>query len=169
MDEETQQIHLYQCLLHSSSVVFDQQRATLARYRKALTRLQAPKFFSDMIESIIGAVYLDSRGNMDVVRQVLRKLGIMQQLERNLKDDVDVLHPLTRVHIWAARQQKELTSVFEEERGHVTCTITVEGREPVKATAEKRGRASQEEARFAAAEKAIQLWDVRANDGIKDA
>ncbi|KAG2030530.1 hypothetical protein BDR03DRAFT_1034923 [Suillus americanus] len=187
MDEETQQIHLYQCLLHSSPIVFDQQRATLARYRKvkdeieeallrgptfpwaALTRLQAPKFFSDMIESIIGAVYLDSRGNMDVVRQVLRKLGIMQQLERNLKDDVDVLHPLTRVHIWAARQQKELTSVFKEERGHVTCTITVEGREPVQATAEKRGRASQEEARFAAAEKAIQLWDVRANDGIKDA
>lgn len=186
MDEETQEICLYQCLLHSSPVVFDQQRATLARYRKvkdeieeallrgptfpwaALTRLQAPKFFSDMIESIIGAVYLDSRGNMDVVRQVLRKIGIMQQLERNLKDDVDVLHPLTRVHIWAARQQKELTSEFEEERGHVTCTITVEGREPVQATAEKRGRASQEEARFAAAEKAIQLWDIRANDGIKD-
>ncbi|KAG2047355.1 hypothetical protein BDR06DRAFT_95351 [Suillus hirtellus] len=187
MDEETQEISLYQSLLHSSSVVFDQQRATLARYRKmkdeieeallhgptfpwaALTRLQAPKFFSDMIESIIGAVYLDSRGNMDVVRQVLRKLGIMQQLERNLRDDVDVLHPLTRVYIWAARQQKELTSVFDEERGHVTCTITVEGRESVKATAEKRGRASQEEARFAAAEKAIQLWDIRANDGIKDA
>lgn len=185
MDEETQEICLYQCLLHSSPIVFDQQRATLARYRKvkdeieeallrgptfpwaALTRLQAPKFFSDMIESIIGAVYLDSRGNMDVVRQVLRKLGIMQQLERNLKDDVDVLHPLTRVHIWAARQQKELTSEFEEERGHVTCTIAVEGREPVQATAEKRGRASQEEARFAAAEKAIQLWDIRANDGIK--
>ncbi|KAG0708464.1 hypothetical protein DFH29DRAFT_892712 [Suillus ampliporus] len=187
MDEETQRISLYQCLLHSSPVVFDQQRGTLARYRKvkdeieeallhgttfpwaALTRLQAPKFFSDMIESIIGAVYLDSRGNLDVVRQVLRTLGIMQQLERILKDDVDVVHPLTRLNIWASREHKELTSSFEEERGHVTCTITVEGREPVQATAEKRGRASQEEARFAAAEKAIQLWNVRATDGIKDA
>ncbi|KAG1732456.1 uncharacterized protein EDB91DRAFT_1152051 [Suillus paluster] len=187
MDEETQRIFLYQCLLHSSPVVFDQQRGTLARYRKvkdeideallhgttfpwaALTRLQAPKFFSDMIESIIGAVYLDSRGDLDAVRQVLRSLGIMQQLERILKDEVDVVHPLTRLNIWAAREHKELTSVFEEERGHVTCTITMEGRDPVQATAEKRGRASQEEARFAAAEKAIQLWDVRATDGIKDA
>ncbi|OAX41416.1 P-loop containing nucleoside triphosphate hydrolase protein [Rhizopogon vinicolor AM-OR11-026] len=183
MDEETQRISLYQCLLHSSPVVFDQQRATLTRYRKvkdeieealhhgttfpwaALTRLQAPKFFSDMIESLLGAVYLDSHGDLDAVRQVLRNLGIMQQLERILKDEVDVLHPITRLHIWAARAQKKVESEFKEEKAHVTCTITVEGREPVQATAEKRSRASREEARFAAAEKAIKLWDVKTTDG----
>ncbi|KAG1732444.1 uncharacterized protein EDB91DRAFT_674912 [Suillus paluster] len=187
MDEETQRISLYQYLLYSDPAILDQQRGTLARYRKvkdeideallhgttfpwaALTRLQAPKFFSDMIESIIGAVYLDSHGNLDVVREILRNLGIMQHLERILKDEVDVLHPLSRLNVWASREYKKLTSAFEEERGHVTCTIAIEGREPVQATAEKRGRASKEEARFAAAEKAVQLWNVPATDGIKDA
>lgn len=183
MDEETQWISLYQCLLHSSPIVLDQQRATLARYKKvkdeieealrhgttfpwaALTRLQAPKFFSDMIESIVGAVYLDSHGDLDAVRQVLRNLGIMQHLERILKDEVDVVHPITRLHIWAARAQEKIEFDFEEEKAHVTCTITVKGREPVKATAEKRSRASREEARFSAAEKAIKLWDVKITDG----
>jgi len=93
----------------------------------------------------------------------------MQHLERILKDEVDVVHPITRLYGWAARQYMEVVYECEEERGHVTCTIIIEGREPVQVTAEKRGRASQEEARFAAAEKAIQLWDVRAADGIKDA
>jgi len=134
----------------------------------ALTRLQAPKFFSDMIESLIGAVYLDSHGDFDVVRQVLRNLGIMQYLERILKDDVDVLDPVSRLHIWAASEKKEIGFDFdfdvEEENPHVTCIITVEGKEPVQATAEKRSRASREEARFSAAEKAIKLWDVRTFD-----
>lgn len=185
MDEKTQRISLYQCLLHSSPVVFDQQRSTLVRYRKvkdeieealqhgttfpwaALTRLQAPKFFSDMIESIVGAVYLDSHGDLDVVRRVLHNLGIMQHLERILKDDVDVLHPITRLHNWAqvTLAQKKVEFEFEEEKAHVTCTITVEGREPVQATAEKRSRASREEAKFAAAEKAIKLWDISTTDG----
>ncbi|KAG0708450.1 hypothetical protein DFH29DRAFT_892575 [Suillus ampliporus] len=156
MDEETQWIYLYKCLQHSNQAFLDQQRETLARYRKvkdeieeallhgttfpwaALIRPQAPKFLSDMIESIIGARIL----KVDV--------------------DVDIEHPLTRLNIWASREHEELTFSFEEERGRVICTITMEGRELVQATAEKRGRASQ-------GEKAMQLWEVRATDRIKDA
>ena len=92
--KKTQLICLYQCFLHSSPVVFDQRR-TLGRYRKvkdkieevllhgttfpwaALTRLQAPKFFSDMIESFVGAVYLDSRGNLDIVRHDAKGFAIL--------------------------------------------------------------------------------------------
>ncbi|KIJ13098.1 hypothetical protein PAXINDRAFT_136464 [Paxillus involutus ATCC 200175] len=175
---KTTQIYLFQCLQHSSSVLLETQRLTFSRFEKfkdeieeflrtggifpwaALTRLQAPKVFSDMIESLIGAVYLDSEGNVDTIRQLLRSLGISTCLERLIRDNVDVLHPVSRLSVWAARQQAKIEYDYKDEKGRVICTITVEGREPVSAGALKRGHASQEEARFAAAEKAIAVWAV---------
>ncbi|KIK27403.1 hypothetical protein PISMIDRAFT_93262 [Pisolithus microcarpus 441] len=178
LQHRTNRIHLYQCLQHSSAVVLDEQRLSFRRFEKnnaeieealnvgevfpwaALTRLQPPKFLSDMIESIIGAVYLDSRGNIETVRTLLRTLGIMDCLERVVREKVDVLHPVSRLGMWASQQQKQIAYDYTEEKGNVVCTITVEGLEPVQAKAEKRGRVSQEEARFAAAEKAIAEWGV---------
>lgn len=178
MQPKTSTIHLYQCLQHSSPVILEDQKLTSHRYDKvkdkieealatgkmfpwaALTRLQAPKIFSDIIESLIGAVYLDSDGNLDTVKVLLRTLGILSHLDRIIRDGVDVLHPVSRLSVWASRQQKEITYEFTEGKGLKTCTISVEGREAVSASAEKRGHASQEEARFAAAEKAISVWEV---------
>ncbi|KAF9222860.1 P-loop containing nucleoside triphosphate hydrolase protein [Gyrodon lividus] len=174
----TTPIHLFQCLQHSSTVILEDQRLTFSRFKKmkdeieaslrtgrmfpwgALTRLQAPKLFSDMIESLIGAVYLDSEGNMDTVRELLESLGILGWLDRFVRDEVDVLHPVSRLSVWASRQQAKIEYEYKDEKGCVICTITVEGREPVSAEAEKRGHASQEEARFAAAEEAIAMWAV---------
>ncbi|KAF8843847.1 P-loop containing nucleoside triphosphate hydrolase protein [Paxillus ammoniavirescens] len=178
MTPKTTQIHLFQCLQHSSPVILEDQRLTFSRFEKikdeieeslktgkmfpwaALTRMQAPKVFSDMIESLIGAVYLDSESNMDIVRELLRSLGILTCLERFVRDEVDVLHPVSRLSVWASRQQVKIEYNYKDEKGRVVCTISVEGREPVSAGAEKRGHASQEEARFAAAEKAIDVWAV---------
>lgn len=179
MQPKTNTIRLFQCLQQSSSVILRDQELTFRRYDKlkddieqalatgrmfpwaALTRLQAPKLFSDMIESLIGAVYLDSEGNVEIVKELLRTLGVLSHLDRIIRDDVDVLHPITRLAVWAARQHKEIKYENTAEKGLKVCTITVEGREPVSASAEKRGFASQEEARFAAAEKAISMWEVR--------
>ncbi|KAG1716076.1 hypothetical protein ID866_1102 [Astraeus odoratus] len=178
VNHTTRRIHLYQCLLHGSTVVLEEQRLTYTRFEKnkaeidealssgksfpwaALTRLQAPKFLSDIIESLIGAVYLDSHGNIETICTLLRTLGILDCLERLVRDKVDVLHPVSRVGIWASRQQKEVDYEFAEEKGNIICTVRVEGRDPIQAEAEKRGNASKEEARFAAAEKAIALWGV---------
>ena len=178
MQFKTNTIRLFQLLQHSSPVILEDQKLTSHRYDKvkdeieealtigkmfpwaALTRLQAPKIFSDMIESLIGAVYLDSEGNMDTVKALLRTLGVLSHLDRIIRDDVDVLHPVSRLSVWAARQKTKITYEYTEERGLKICTINVEGREAVSASAEKRGHASQEEARFAAAEKAISVWAV---------
>ncbi|KAG8215560.1 hypothetical protein J3R82DRAFT_7403 [Butyriboletus roseoflavus] len=178
MQPKTNTIHLFQCLQHSSPVILEDQQLTFGRYGKmkdeiegafatgrmfpwaALMRLQAPKPLSDMIESLIGAVYLDSEGNTDIVRGLLWKLGVLSHLDRIIRDDVDVLHPIVRLSVWASRLQKPITYEYTEEKGLVICTINVEGREAVNASAEKRGHASQEEARFAAAEKAICMWAV---------
>ncbi|KAF8838265.1 hypothetical protein BDN67DRAFT_105768 [Paxillus ammoniavirescens] len=178
MTPKTTQIYLFQCLQHSSSVLLETQRLTFSRFEKfkdeikeslrtggifpwaALTRLQAPKVFSDMIESLVGAVYLDSEGNVDTIRQLLRSLGVLTCLERLIRDNVDVLHPVSRLSVWAARLQAEIAYDYKDEKGRVICTITVKEREPVSASALKKGHASQEEARFAAAEKAIAVWAV---------
>ncbi|KAF8428422.1 hypothetical protein L210DRAFT_3764899 [Boletus edulis BED1] len=178
MQSKINTIRLFQCLQHSSSVILEDQKLTSHRYDKvkdeieaalttgkvfpwaALTRLQAPKIFSDMIESLIGAVYLDSRGDMDTVKTLLWKLGVLTHLDRIIRDDVHVLHPVSRLSMWASRQHKEIEYAYTEGKGKVICTINVEGRDPVSAHAQKRGHASKEEARFAAAEKAISVWQV---------
>lgn len=178
MQSKTNTIRLFQCLQHSSPIILEDQKLTSYRYDKvkgeieaalttgklfpwaALTRLQAPKLFSDMIESLIGAVYLDSKGNMETVKALLWKLGVLSYLDRIIRDDVDVLHPVSRLSVWVSRRQKDIKYDYKEERGLVICSISVEGREAVSAHAQKRGHASREEARFAAAEKAISVWDV---------
>ena len=178
MQPKTRLIRLYHCLLHSSTTVLEDEKFTLARFEKynadieealsvgeffpwgLLMRLQAPKLLSDMVESLIGAVYLDSQGNMETIRTLLRTLGIQGYLERIVRDRVDVLHPVSRLGIWASRQQYEVDYKYSEGKGKVSCTVTVGDREPITVGAEKRGHASKEEARFAVAEKAIALWNV---------
>ena len=178
MQPKTRLLRAYHCLLHWNSTILEDEKFTFARFEKyntdietalatskffpwgLLLRLQAPKVLSDMIESLIGAVYLDSQGNMETVHTLLRTLGIQEYLERIVRDGVDVLHPVSRLGIWASRQQQEVEYKYSEEKGKVICTVTIGNREPVVAETEKRGHASKEEARFAVAEKAIALWGI---------
>ncbi|KAK8087023.1 RNase3 domain-containing protein [Apiospora phragmitis] len=57
-----------------------------------LARFGAPKFFSDMFESVMGAVWLDT-GDMGACRRLAERAGIMPRLQHFLRDKVDVLHP----------------------------------------------------------------------------
>lgn len=176
---ETNQIYLWKCLLHSSPKIFEDQLNTFTRFRKrraeieeslttgtifpwaSLTRLQAPKFFSDMVESIIGAIFLDSQGNIPLVRQILYNLGIMPILERVVSEDVDVLHPVSRLSLWAQKNDKTLEYTYIREKGRISCAIMVDEKEEVRVTDLWRGKVSQEEVRFAAAEQAIHAFKLR--------
>ncbi|KAL8801992.1 MAG: hypothetical protein Q9200_006748, partial [Gallowayella weberi] len=42
-----------------------------------LARLDAPKFFSDIIESLLGAIYIDSHGSLAACEGFLDRLGVM--------------------------------------------------------------------------------------------
>jgi endoribonuclease Dicer len=175
----THHVYLRQCLLHSSPRVMDDMEKTHTRYRihhadiedalnnwtifpwAELTRLQAPKFFSDIVEALLGVVYLDSEGDMSAVRGVMRNLGIMQILERIVEKDIDILHPVSRLSLWAAKHEKTLEYDYQKSEGKVTCVILVDGWEEVRCTDIYHGRASQEEVRLLAAEKAIQELRLR--------
>ena len=176
---DTNEIHLWKCLLHSSPKVFEDQLNTFTQFRKrreeieesltkgtifpwaSLTRLQAPKFFSDMIESIISAIFLDSQGNILVVRQILDNLGIMPILRRVVSEDVDVLHPVSRLSLWAQKNDKTIEYVYHREKGQVCCVIMVDDKEEVRVEDSWTGKMSQEEVKFAAAERAIHAFKLR--------
>ena len=178
--EDRQCLHLYKCLLHSNVLILDEQQATFTRWERpggrdeieaaltegcafpwsALTSLQAPKFLSDMFESLLGAVYLDSRGDLDIVRDVLRRLGHWEVLESIVNRDTDVRHPISRVYLWASKHHEKVKCSPPKIDGKVvSCSVLWEDYEIAKVEDEWRGRVSQEGVRFAAAEKAIALLE----------
>ena len=82
-------MRLANCLMHSSETIVEELRDAFARYERgrreieaeldhgttfpwvALARLKVPNVLSDIVESSIGAIYLDSGGDMDTVKGVL--------------------------------------------------------------------------------------------------
>ncbi|KAH8717036.1 dicer-like protein 2 [Phaeosphaeriaceae sp. PMI808] len=77
-----------------------------ARYPWQLFALtDPPKFLSDIVESVIGAVYVDSHGDIPTCEIFVRRLGILDCLDRILRDGVDCLHPKERLgHLAETRQ-----------------------------------------------------------------
>ncbi|KAJ7227232.1 hypothetical protein GGX14DRAFT_418753 [Mycena pura] len=189
LQTQKQPIYLWQCLMHSSVRILDDQQAAFARFCNRreeieeilqqgdafpwapLVQLQAPKFLSDMVESLTGAVFLDSRGDLDVVRGVLRKLGLLPMLERIVVADMDVLHPVSRLHMWASKRGVELDYKYTEEKGRITCVVTVDGDvvDESLVAEEYTGKVrklTRDEVRLVAADKAIKhlrLRNVNAN------
>ena len=62
-----------------------------------LSLINAPKFLSDIVESVIGAIYVDSQGDFSACQVFVRRLGILDCLEHILRDNVDCLHPKERL------------------------------------------------------------------------
>ncbi|TFL02067.1 hypothetical protein BDV98DRAFT_566611 [Pterulicium gracile] len=191
IEEEEQEVWLFQCLLHSTHQIVDAQRDVRTRYTKGraaidsvlfdesipqegkdrdtqqgapakrpalifpwsdLSRVQAPKLFSDMIESLVGAVYIDSLGNFEAVTAVLEQLGWMGVMRRIVDQSIDVQHPVSRLHIWATRVGKKIKYTYKQAEGIITCSILVDGVKKGEASGVYTGVASQNEAKFRAAE-----------------
>ncbi|KAL1792740.1 hypothetical protein ACET3X_009247 [Alternaria dauci] len=70
----------------------------------ALSLTDPPKFLSDIVESVIGALYIDSHGSISVCEDFVRRLGILPCLERILRDGVDCLHPKEHINTLAANK-----------------------------------------------------------------
>jgi len=113
-----------------------------------------------MFESLLGAVYLDSRGDLDIVRDVLRRLGHWEVLERIVNRDTDVRHPISRLYLWASKHHERVKCCPPQNNGKVvSCSVLWDGYEIAKVEDEWRGRISHECVRFAVAEEAIALLE----------
>ncbi|KAL3481424.1 dicer-like protein 2-1 [Aspergillus californicus] len=66
-----------------------------------LSKLNADKFFSDIIESTVGAIFVDAGGDLDPCLEFVNRLGLVSYLTRILDEGIDVVHPVQKAQILA--------------------------------------------------------------------
>ena len=147
--------HIWSFLRHASPAIRKAQQDCIKRYEvlKApilealehgtripwalLTRLDAPKFFSDIIESIIGAIYIDSHGSLAACEAFLEKLEVMGYLRRLLDGGVVLYHPKEELGK-LADTEKVTYEIFREDGGNgagekrLGCRVLIGEREVVR-------------------------------------
>jgi dsRNA-specific ribonuclease len=69
-----------------------------------LCTLGPEKFFSDLIESVIAAIYIDTAGSLPACERFLTALGIIPYLDRALKEDIHVMHPKEELGVLAGNE-----------------------------------------------------------------
>ncbi|EQL38291.1 hypothetical protein BDFG_00652 [Blastomyces dermatitidis ATCC 26199] len=98
-----------------------------------LSRLRAQKFFSDLIESVLGAIFIDSHGSLDACTAFLERIGLMKFLRRMLvEESMDIMHPKQRLgqEVGRMKVRYETEHVVDEEEevgglGFWTCKVFV--------------------------------------------
>ena len=177
---------IWQYLRHSSLELVVAQKRCLARFEhlrssisEALStgqsypwtlfaQFDADKFFSDIIESIIGALYIDSAGSIPVCEAFLDRLGWMSYFERVRRDNVHMLHPKEELGRLAGNEKVRYENREEGrgengvEEGGWTCRVWVGEREVCKAgqgrsCTEVETRAADEAVRILKGEKAVDV------------
>lgn len=149
--EVSHPFYLWQAMRHASPTITRDQQSCLKRYAilkdtlegllthgtyypwTALAQLEPPKFMSDMVESLLGAIYIDSHGSMSACESFLEHLGLISYLRRVITTDIALLHPKEELG-QLANQDKvkyELGREGEEGRQTLTCKVLVGDREVV--------------------------------------
>ncbi|RMJ29013.1 hypothetical protein PHISP_00093 [Aspergillus sp. HF37] len=100
-------------LLHSDSYPWE-----------LLSGMNAEKFFSDLIESIVGAIFVDSNGDLAACEAFIERIGILPYLRRILDHGIDVVHPRNR----AQRMAKTQRLIFTPEKNKLDSTIRLVSR-----------------------------------------
>ncbi|RPB23077.1 hypothetical protein L211DRAFT_850096 [Terfezia boudieri ATCC MYA-4762] len=165
--------HLFRFLRHSNFEVAKMQETAYRHYLRlredilaALQRgkdfpwtllagVNAEKFFSDMIESLLGAIFIDSHGSFDVVNAIIEKLGIYTILDRLLQDSVNPLQPIQKLGIYAAQNMNQARTKYVQnvDGGQYVCEVMINEEVIVRVA----GGVSKQEVQIRAAEMAYTL------------
>lgn len=164
---------LWRFMRHSSSEIGNQQRKVKARHAslcrdiqnaiksgthfpwRLLATLHANKFYSDIVESLLGAVWVDS-GSIHACKQVLDRMGVLEYLRRFVKDQVHVLHPIEELCILAKGEEVRYDLRVHEVDGYcdeLRCNVFVGERHII----EVAGGSIEDAVRIQAAEAAVLL------------
>lgn len=118
-----------------------------------LAKIQAKKFYSDIVKSLLGAIWVDS-GSLDACRQVLARMGVFKLMHRLVRDRVHALHPREELSILAGDKKVEYSvQKADGAGGEWTCSISVERSQIIEVT----NGVSSDEARTRAAQGAVTL------------
>lgn len=146
----SRRFYLWQSMRHASPPIRLAQQDCLARYEvihttisgslahgqhypwTALARLEPPKFFSDIVESILGAIYIDTHGSLSDCKIFLERLGLMAYLRRVLDHEIAVLHPKEELGQLADQDKVQYVIGKEGREGEerLTCTVIL-GERPI--------------------------------------
>lgn len=170
---ETQKpLHIWMFMRYLSPEIRRAQKACLARFESLrervaeslahgdsvpwalLARLDAPKFFSDIIEALIGAIFIDSDGSMGACEAFLEQLGVMGYLRRVMSGNVGLYHPKEELgQLVDTEQLRYECSADETDRAKLVCVVWVGERE----VARVEDGSNRIEAETRAAEEAIKV------------
>lgn len=125
-----------------------------------LTKLGAPKFFSDLLESIVGAIYIDSHGSFSACQSFLENLGMMKYLRRAMEGEIELLHPKEELGKLANQEKVKYGTVIQDDEAAedgvkkiLTCVVSVGEREIAKI----RGGANVIDVETRVAEEAVRI------------
>lgn len=126
-----------------------------------LARLRAQKFFSDIFEAMLGAVWLDS-GSLKTCEEILGRFGILETLDRILRDVVECMHPKELLGRCAV-EKKVKYGIGKIDLGNgekeYTCSVHVGDR----LITEVAGGVGSEEVKTKAATEAVRILKVDQN------
>ena len=131
-----------------------------------LLDLNAEKFFSDMIESILGAIFIDSNGDLEACREFLSRLGLLRYLGRIMSENVDIMHPKERLGIVAGNSKVRYVSASKVVDGVVQYCCSVFVNDEAKATS--LGEVSQAAAEARAAQDAVRLLSKKKGKSMEE-
>lgn len=110
-DSQPKMIHLHDFLRYNGDMIESSRKASIKRYNTyreeiadaiqsgaqypwlPLARMHADKFFCDIVEATISAIFVDSRGDMEACTAFAERIGVLPILRRFIQDEVDVQHP----------------------------------------------------------------------------
>jgi dsRNA-specific ribonuclease len=115
--------------------------------------LHKVKWLSDILESVLGAIYIDSSGNLPACHAFITKLGLFSLLNRFLDEGVQVGFSKERLGLMANEKGVEYIVSCNKEGGEWKCKVFVGKREIV----EVDGCVSKEEAEVRGAATAVRV------------
>ncbi|KAL6790478.1 P-loop containing nucleoside triphosphate hydrolase protein [Trichoderma sp. SZMC 28013] len=130
-----------------------------------LAALNPKKFFSDVFEAILGAVWVDS-GSMDACKAIADRFGLLKYLDRLLRDEVHVQHPKEELGKWANTETVTYELDMRESEQNAAekeffCKVLVGKREVVAV----RGGINKEEVKTKAATEAMKILEREKRNG----
>lgn len=140
----TREVHLATFMRTASSELAAAQHASQARYAlhqddirrqldggkqypwMELLRLRPDKFYSDIVESVLGAIFVDAGGSLLPCAAFIETLGLRAYIDRLIDEVVDVSHPRERVQRWAGARTVTYDVQRNEVDGRFQCSLLVD-------------------------------------------
>jgi dsRNA-specific ribonuclease len=141
---KTDRIQLWMLMRHHSQEIIKAQQACIERHQHLrqdiqcclkqgksypwalLAQLNADKFYSDLVESILGAIFVDSDGNLADCQRFAERIGISPYLRRISTGIIDVAHPKTLLGCMTGSDKIEYIVRREDNaRGLYQCLVRI--------------------------------------------